>query len=445
MPLANQSQYIFVKDMARDAANNLYLTGYFYYTAVFDTITLTSAGHADIFVAKFNSQGRVQWARRAGGQGPPPFPPNPGYIDDAGWRIAVDSAGSCYITGGFHTAINVGVNFDSISIPPNNGRAFVAKYNTNGKIQWVFPMFTGYEYRIALGLNGSYYLYRAQGMAELSKFDSNYNLLWTKSSSPNPSGLSGGICSDKIGNCYLTGRFSDSITFANFTLRSPGNGNTSLYLVKHDSNGNLIWAKQSTGGNVYSGAVETDASGSVYITGSLDGTATFAPGVQLNSAYGSVDIYAVKYDAAGNALWGAVAGSSSWDYGEAISGISTGDCIIAGTYKNSCTFGPHVLQAPNTTNYFIARLAANPMGIKRSKEHTQFQLFPNPADSEINLKGESFSKGTIRISDLSGRKVYEAQLFLETTISTASWPAGIYAVTLTSEEKTATQKLFIAH
>jgi hypothetical protein len=446
MPLANQSQYIFVQDMASDAAGNLYLTGYFYYTAVFDTITLTSAGHADIFVAKFNSHGRVQWARRAGGVGPPPMPPNPGYIDDSGNNIAVDSVGNCYISGLFHTNYNVSVNFDSITIPPNNGRAFVAKYSTNGKIKWVQPVFNAEDYKITLGRNGSYFICKTGGwIIELSKFDNNNNLLWTKSSSQNSFiGVGGRFCTDDIGNCYITGEFIGNLTFGSHTLSAPGSNNA-IYLVKYDGNGNVLWAKQSTGGNVYSGSVETDATGAVYLVGSKEGSPTFGPGVQLTGSYGLMDVFTVKYDTAGNALWGASAGSSSFDYGEAISVGPTGNCIIAGTYKNSCTFGQYVLQAPNTTNYFIAKLAANPTGVKGNKENGRLQLFPNPAASEVTLKGENFRKGTITISDLSGRKVYEAQLQPEVKISTIRWPAGVYAVILTSEGKIYTQKLVITH
>ncbi|MCP6048422.1 hypothetical protein NL342_27645, partial [Klebsiella pneumoniae] len=64
----------------------------------------------------------------------------------------------------------------------------MAKYNTNGKIKWVQPIFNAVDYKIALGQNGSYYIYKTVGwVIELSKFDASNNLLWTKSSSQNSS------------------------------------------------------------------------------------------------------------------------------------------------------------------------------------------------------------------------------------------------------------------
>src|SRR5438876_8508025 len=67
--------------LAIDSAANVYVTGWFDGTNDFGGIVLTNktGGGQDIFVAKFNSSGALQWARRAGGN----FPSIPG-IRDAG-------------------------------------------------------------------------------------------------------------------------------------------------------------------------------------------------------------------------------------------------------------------------------------------------------------------------------------------------------------------------
>ena len=57
--------------MVADSANNLYVTGNFGGTETYgagdpNQTSLTSAGGADIFVAKYNSSGVIQWAKRAG-------------------------------------------------------------------------------------------------------------------------------------------------------------------------------------------------------------------------------------------------------------------------------------------------------------------------------------------------------------------------------------------
>ena len=57
-------------DISADASGNTYTTGYFSGTVNFGSIQLTSSGVTDIFIAKVNSQGVYQWAVKAGGVGP---------------------------------------------------------------------------------------------------------------------------------------------------------------------------------------------------------------------------------------------------------------------------------------------------------------------------------------------------------------------------------------
>ena len=81
--------------MTLDSQGNCYVTGWFDGTNDFGGVTLTnkSGGGQDIFVAKYNSTGALQWARRAGGDSPN----IPGIRDagrDAGRGIGVDSAGN---------------------------------------------------------------------------------------------------------------------------------------------------------------------------------------------------------------------------------------------------------------------------------------------------------------------------------------------------------------
>lgn len=79
---------------AMDGSANLYATGWFDGTNDFGGITLTnqSVGGQDIFVAKYNSDGTLQWAARAGGTAG---------NWNAGRGAGVDNAGNVYVTGGF--------------------------------------------------------------------------------------------------------------------------------------------------------------------------------------------------------------------------------------------------------------------------------------------------------------------------------------------------------
>ncbi|NJK84859.1 MAG: hypothetical protein HC906_01660, partial [Bacteroidales bacterium] len=54
-------------DLTVDKHNNIYLTGSFRDTVIFDTQKLISHGFEDIFIAKFNTIGQQKWVKQIGG------------------------------------------------------------------------------------------------------------------------------------------------------------------------------------------------------------------------------------------------------------------------------------------------------------------------------------------------------------------------------------------
>lgn len=84
-----------IHGMTTDANGNVYVVGEFEGSAVFGSTVLESVGQTDIFVAKFDSSGNSKWASRGGGSS-----------IDRGLAIALDPAGTPYVTGVFsRTAI----------------------------------------------------------------------------------------------------------------------------------------------------------------------------------------------------------------------------------------------------------------------------------------------------------------------------------------------------
>jgi hypothetical protein len=83
--------------IAVDGDGDAYVTGRFQFTADFGSYSLTSAGSSDIFVAKLDSGGTVQWATRMGGA---PY--------DYGSGIAVDGDGNVYVSGWFKDTADFG-------------------------------------------------------------------------------------------------------------------------------------------------------------------------------------------------------------------------------------------------------------------------------------------------------------------------------------------------
>ena len=99
--------------IAIDDNGRSYVTGFFSDTATFSSISLTSSGSDDIFVAKLSAPGYWLWATKAGGSD-----------EDEGYAIARDDNGNFYITGFFSDT----ATFSSISLTSSGGDdIFVAK------------------------------------------------------------------------------------------------------------------------------------------------------------------------------------------------------------------------------------------------------------------------------------------------------------------------------
>ena len=210
--------------MTLDTNGNSYVTGWFDGTNDFGGVILTnsSGGGQDIFVAKYNSTGALQWARRAGGNSPSV----PGIRDagrDAGRGIGVDSAGNVYVAGGFFGTSD----FGSFTLTAaGNRQFFLAKYDSAGTVQWV---------QQSTGGNGG-----------------------------NDGVYGTGLAVDAVGNSHAVGFAGNGapITFGATNLSSPNSTSESTFLVKYDNSGTVKWALLLSGSDeIYATKVAVDAVG----------------------------------------------------------------------------------------------------------------------------------------------------------------------------------------
>jgi predicted outer membrane repeat protein len=108
------------------SGSNVYITGDYNATASFGGIILTSAGGFDIFVANYDSNGNVVWAKSMGGAG-----------TDYGMGIAVDLNGNVYTTGAFSNTSAFGTtSLTSAGLYD----IFVNRLNSDGAYSWAKGM-----------------------------------------------------------------------------------------------------------------------------------------------------------------------------------------------------------------------------------------------------------------------------------------------------------------
>ncbi|MEZ0277074.1 MAG: SBBP repeat-containing protein [Roseimicrobium sp.] len=287
-------------DIVRDKDGNIYTSGFFMETVDFDPgpgiAKLTSAGGYDVYVAKYDHDNQLIWARRVGGPG-----------TDFSHAMALDASGNVVITGSFEETadFNPGpATFNLISAGEDD--SFVCKLDTNGNLLWAK---------------------RLGGTGRESAHD---------------------VAVDALGNVVTVGRFSGT---ADFDPNLLTNNLTAvafqdIYISKLSSNGLFVWAKSlgGSGGGDDASAVTVDAAGNVYTTGSFNGTNDFDPGPGITSiaaTAASSDVFIHKLNSAGIFQWVKRIGGNSQDSGNDIALDTAGNIHVIGDFFGIVDFDPN--------------------------------------------------------------------------------------------------------
>jgi hypothetical protein len=115
--------------MIVDEEGNIYVTGSFQGDLILGDEKYTAMGDADIFLAKFNSDGNIEWFRQAGSR---VYEKN--VISESGNAVQLDYSGNVVICGVFAGQAYFG---DTIVQTKGGSDVFVAKYNNAGSLLWV--------------------------------------------------------------------------------------------------------------------------------------------------------------------------------------------------------------------------------------------------------------------------------------------------------------------
>ncbi len=287
-------------DIAVDSNGNSYIVGTIFDFAMFGSISLTTHGGTDIYVAKLDADGVWQWVVNAGG-----------IFEDKGSSIGIDDAGNCYITGVFYDI----AYFGNITLPSLGGLdVFVAKLDTNGVWQWAV---------------------RGGGFVGEAGY---------------------GIAVDDAGNSYVTGHFMWSATFGTTTLSSQGFAD--VFVATLDTNG--VWGWAVSGGGTspdYVYDIVLDGSGDIILTGDFEGSATF--GTETVTSLGDADVFIAKLNRDGVWMWARSGGSPSIERGYDIAADSTDNVYVAGVFLVSITFENDTLVSQGNWDVYVVKYDGN--------------------------------------------------------------------------------------
>ncbi len=357
-----------------DSSGTAYITGQFSGTVDMDPGTgvqnLTSAGHDDIFIAKYSASGDYIWAKRIGGAS-----------SEATHGIVHDPQGNIYITGFFHQSVNFDPGGGNHTLTASGADAFLAKYDANGNYVWAFKI-GDIEYEsgrsiardpsgnIIIGgsFKGTVDFNPAAGTANLTsigaydyflaKYDADGQYLWARNwGRANQNASVTGISVDASGNIFLSGNVSELIH------------EREMILAKYNAAGVMQWNNiltASNGGQVY-GNLSCHPTGGFYIAATFTDTVDFDPGTgsQLQSSAGRLDLCIARYDTDGKYIWSKRIGGLMDDGADHITVDKTGTIYITGAFGDIVDFDPGPVTVPLTAggnfnpDMFVAKYDPN--------------------------------------------------------------------------------------
>ncbi|MCX6350490.1 MAG: hypothetical protein NTX03_01360 [Bacteroidetes bacterium] len=281
----------FPSSLSTDTNGSIYIAGHYDSTTVFGTITLKNSGAGtDMFIAKYDSNGKAVWAQSSAGTD-----------DDGAYWIATDQSGNSYIRGSFMSDT---ISFGSsrlVNSNPGGADMFIAKYNSAGKFVWA---------------------QRAGGACNGKGLD------WLP------------ITTDNTGHIYISGAFfSDSLKIGNQTIKNTKTGSLDIFIAKLDANGRTIWLKKE--GGIYHDqctGISVDNKGHFVIAGFFNSPSITFGGITLKNSNSTIsnDMFISKYDTSGTKLlWAKKAGGVGEDYCLDITTNNTGDIYAIATSRTN--------------------------------------------------------------------------------------------------------------
>ncbi len=287
-------------EIAVAATGAIAIGGLFSDTLTTGSMSATTKGSDDLFVAGLDAKGEVEWLWTTGGKG-----------SDDTTALAAFPGGGWIVAVSFVQEVQVGT---TMLTSRGGDDAALIKLSAGGEVEWVTQVGGEYsDYIDDLDVDGN-------------------------------------------GNVFLFGRFTRGIDLGGGAL--AGIGPSDLFLARFDRTGAHAWSKAI--GNPFeevAGGLAVDQAGAIALTGSFDKELDFL-GTKL-TARGEADVFVARVSADGALLWATSFGGDREDIGQAAAVDKAGNVVVAGWFESSMEVGGAPLKSKGYRDGWVAKLGAD--------------------------------------------------------------------------------------
>lgn len=376
-------------------------------------------GQVDLWVVKIDSTGSIEWKRVMGGS-----------LWDIAWDVVLDREGGYLVIGKTESSDG--------DVTENHGNTdyWAIKLDAIGITQWQ-KTYGGNSLDIArtggattdggylltgicYSYNGTITDHKGGSDVWLVKIDAQGAVAWSKSLGGSAWDAVYAIEQTLDGGYIMTGS-----TESNDGDVSSNHGSSDIWVVKTDASGAIEW-ERSLGGNLseYGSAVEQTADAGYLIGGS---TQSINGDAQGNN--GGQDVWLLKLDASGTLIWQQTFGGLNAEYCFDVALSSDQGIVFVGSATSN---GGDVGGVHGLKDGWMVKLGTGSVGVK-AVAIKPLAIFPNPTQSAVFVQFDSETTAMpYVIFNLQGQELGQGMLDNYGTVDLSQWPGGWYVIRATT-------------
>lgn len=395
--------------------------------------TEDSRGKADYWVLKLDLNGNIVWQKSYGGN----------EYDDL-VSIVETNDGGYLVAGQSSSAVSGDRTVSRNGLPD----AWVLKLDSTGEIVWQ-KSYGSTDYNFACKLSGlaktndggfilssDLTIFMSQNTPFwVLRIDAAGNEVWDKTIRGDKADLFPKISSNPDGSYIISG-ISNSEAFEDKTENAI-NGSFDYWVLKLDDVGNIEW-QNTIGGDGTEGNVNaiTQVDGGYLVSGYSDSNIS---GDKTQNSIGGADFWFLKLNKVGIIEWQKTIGGEAGERGGRSIQTSDGNYLTAGSSESNIS-GDKTENSRGGYDYWIVKHAEN-LGIDENTFFSAISIYPNPANSTLQIDTQDVSIDQINIYSILGSRVRQMNVdSVSPTVEVSNLASGVYYIQLYSGNNVALKK-----